>query len=308
MAFEATALRVLVASPSDTQAERQSITQAIVEWNDRNAEGIGVVLVPALWEISASPELGAAPQSIINRQLVDRTDVLVGTFWTRLGTPTDDGLSGTTEEIERLLDRGGRALVYFSNQPTAPDTVDPGQLAALIAYKQDLFRRGICGSYETVDELSRKLQNDLRSTVENMIESGALSTRGLPSGSSRALRDADFIASELRRLGATSASSYKVAVGHHQSNDLQLLMGTVREELVRLHGSLAALSSSAAEGELGTALVKLAEEAAEAERVQIFMDGGRSWRELVSRASSVLEEIQRLARAEWTIDPSGEGG
>jgi hypothetical protein len=52
-----------------------------------------------MWEISATPAAGDRPQAIINRQVVDQADILVGAFWTRLGTPAGRALSGTVEEM-----------------------------------------------------------------------------------------------------------------------------------------------------------------------------------------------------------------
>jgi hypothetical protein len=43
--------------------------------------------------------MGAPPQTIINQQVLDKFDLLVGVFWTRVGTSTENHLSGTIEEI-----------------------------------------------------------------------------------------------------------------------------------------------------------------------------------------------------------------
>lgn len=47
-------------------------------------------------------------------QLVDKCDMAVGVFWTRLGTPTDLAASGTVEEIERLGQADKIVMLYFS--------------------------------------------------------------------------------------------------------------------------------------------------------------------------------------------------
>src|SRR5690348_1735150 len=103
MAFNARVLQVLIASPSDVAAERQSLPIAIYEWNSLNAEAMGTVLLPVLWETHSTPEMGDRAQALVNRQVVDGCDILIGLFWTRLGSPTGDAESGTVEEIERFL-------------------------------------------------------------------------------------------------------------------------------------------------------------------------------------------------------------
>ena len=80
--------------------------------------------------------MGASAQTIINKQLLTKCDLLVGVFWTRIGTETEQYLSGTVEEIERHIAAGKPAMLYFSSQPVALDTVDPDQIARLKQFKE----------------------------------------------------------------------------------------------------------------------------------------------------------------------------
>ncbi len=143
MSYQVIAYRVLIASPSDTTEERTALVHAMHEWNDLNMAGFGVVLVPTLWEVSVSPELGERAQAIINRELVDESDILVGTFWTRLGTPTGDSRSGTVEEIDRFRAYGRPTLLYFSEQPVAPASIAPDQLQGVHDYRTEMSKHGL---------------------------------------------------------------------------------------------------------------------------------------------------------------------
>jgi hypothetical protein len=86
MAFESRVFQLLIASPSDVADERSVITDLVEEWNYANSRERGVVILPLAWETHTSPEMGAPPQTIINRQIVDECDLVVGVFWNRLGT------------------------------------------------------------------------------------------------------------------------------------------------------------------------------------------------------------------------------
>lgn len=167
MSFGATVLRVLIASPGDTAAARQVVREVIDDWNSLNAEESGVILLPVAWERDATPQMGDRPQGIINRQLVDVSDILVGTFWTRLGTPTSEAESGTTEEIERFIGEGKPVLLYFSNQPVAPDSVEQEQLSRLRDFRQSLESRGLYDNYADAMELWRKLPAALSRTIRD---------------------------------------------------------------------------------------------------------------------------------------------
>ena len=57
-------------------------------------------------------QLTTRTQSILNRQLVDEADIVVGLFHSRLGQPTSRGASGTAEEIDRSVERGVKVHVF----------------------------------------------------------------------------------------------------------------------------------------------------------------------------------------------------
>ena len=114
--------RALVASPSDCIHERRLIPEVIAEWNAVHSLSNAAVIEPVLWETHSRPDLGGRPQGIINKQLVANCDLLVGAFWTRLGTPTGEAVSGTAEEIEQFRGAGKPVLLYFSGTQLVPRT------------------------------------------------------------------------------------------------------------------------------------------------------------------------------------------
>jgi len=167
MPFSASVLRVLVASPFDTQDERELLRRVIREWNDDHTEDTGTVLLPILWETHSVPEMGGRPQAILNRQLVEKCDMLVGAFWTRLGTPTGEQPSGTVEEIRRSLEDGKPVLLYFSDQPAVPSTVDTAQFEALRAFRRQCDQEGLVKTYDSLDALERLVRRDLNRLVRD---------------------------------------------------------------------------------------------------------------------------------------------
>ena len=301
MPFNAVALRVLIASPSDTADSRRALVDAINEWNDLNSESLGVVLIPALWEISASPEMGDRPQAIINRQVVDRSDILIGTFWTRLGTPTGIDVSGTAEEISRMINRRAQVLIYFSNQPATPATLDPDQLRALMEYKGELQANGLCSEYETVGELAHRVQRDLRRTVERLTQEGSLapiSTSAMNRGNGNPPDLDESIRAELRRLAAVTDATLRPLIEGHDVDAVRRLMGNVAHHLTGLVGDIAAEDPEAPASERFQKLAALAETAGRLERFDVFLDGGKSWSELAVSAEQVVAGARTLANGD----------
>jgi len=124
----------MIASPGDVQRERDAVRDVLDEWNSVNGARRGIMLLPLGWETDIAPEMGDEPQKIINKRILKDADLLVGIFWTRLGTPTSGYASGAVEEIEEHLAAGRPAMLYFSAAPALLDSVDPQQYAALKAF------------------------------------------------------------------------------------------------------------------------------------------------------------------------------
>ncbi len=127
---------VLIASPADVSEERDVVTAAIHAWNAANYPTTGIMLNPVRWETHSFPESGDRPQAIVNRQIVDEGDFLIGIFGNRLGTPTGSAQSGTIEEIERFRKAGKHVALYFSTSDV-PRNADREQLAALEKYQRE---------------------------------------------------------------------------------------------------------------------------------------------------------------------------
>ena len=160
--------RILVASPSDCIHERKAIPEVIYSWNAMNSFQRSAILEPVLWETHAIPELGDRPQAIINKQLVEKCDILVGTFWTRLGTHTGKATSGTVEEIEEFRKAGKPVLLYFSSVPVVPESIDRKQYKALSNYKKQLEKEGIIFKYDSMTDLQEQFQMHLSEVVEKV--------------------------------------------------------------------------------------------------------------------------------------------
>lgn len=165
--------RILIASPSDCIKERFSIPEIIYSWNSVHSFHTGIILEPIMWETHVIPELGKPPQDIINKQIVDSCDFLIGAFWTRIGTATGDHVSGTAEEIDRLRKQGKKTLLYFSSAPVVPESIDAAQYKALMEYKKSLRGEGITFDYSNIGEFREMLQRHLSSLMAAITKESA---------------------------------------------------------------------------------------------------------------------------------------
>ncbi|MEV5049887.1 hypothetical protein AB0N20_36255 [Streptomyces griseoincarnatus] len=161
MALQTITLSVLIASPSDTASERNTVEDVIRSWNSDHTLRRKIHLLPLRWELGAVPMVGSKDaQQEINEQFADAADIVIALFNSRLGKATKRAASGTAEEILRARDRGAAVHVFFSEAPVPRDH-DQEQLAALKEFRSEMQENGLTGSYVSHDDLVSKVRRCL---------------------------------------------------------------------------------------------------------------------------------------------------
>jgi hypothetical protein len=161
---------LFLAGASDVETEQDVVKRVVGDWNAEHAEARGAYVNLTSWKDSAFPEAGAEPQAILNRQLVDSADIVVGIFWTRFGTPTNSAASGTEEEIQRSIAAGKKVMVYFSDNPIPPSQLDPVQYARIQDFKQRYSSNGLYWSVSSPDDFRDAFRKHLARAIGSLLE------------------------------------------------------------------------------------------------------------------------------------------
>jgi len=152
--------RVFIASPADMPEEREITARTINEWNDIHAIDELVVFLPVRWETHCTPQANVRPQDAINRELLANCDILLGMFWTRIGTATGVAESGTVEEVNEFVRSGKPTLLYFSTRPIDPNKIDIKQHRRLRLFKDETYRHALVGTFSDPADLRQRLLRD----------------------------------------------------------------------------------------------------------------------------------------------------
>jgi hypothetical protein len=166
MSYDAKVLEIIIASPSDVVREREVVREVIADWNAVNAREREIVLLPLGWDSHSSPELGTRPHQLINDRVLSRADLLVGIFWTRVGSPTGNAVSGTVEEIEEHVRANKPAMLYFSRVSIPPDQIDRGQHESLERFRSWAVAQGLVEVFNDLEELRKKFSRQLPITLQ----------------------------------------------------------------------------------------------------------------------------------------------
>lgn len=181
MSYQARVYNIMIASPSDVSQERQTIREAIFEWNYKHSHLNRMVLIPLGWETHAVPLLGEGQdrrgQKVINDMVLKNADVLVAIFKSRIGSPTGRSASGTIEEINIHRSLGKPVLRYFGKCISLHSVFLPfGKQAkhsrTVRAYKEECKKDGLIDEYGNVRELKEKFYGHLQLVANKIMETG----------------------------------------------------------------------------------------------------------------------------------------
>ncbi|WP_267643356.1 methyltransferase domain-containing protein [Haloarchaeobius amylolyticus] len=171
MPTKATVYRALIASPADVQEERNATREVIMQWNAAHSRQQGVYIEPVLYETHVAKDLGDSPQDIIGRQLYDHCDLVIGVFWSRIGTATENAEGGAVEEVETLaFDEGKPGIVGFSQRDIPRDQLDVEQIQKLERFQEKCRNEGLFFTYQTTEEFKNQLSQELANTMNHLLE------------------------------------------------------------------------------------------------------------------------------------------
>ncbi len=164
--FQADVYKVMIGAPSDIQEEINIAINAIYHWNHIHAEKQKTMLLPLHWSISAYPAIGQHPQKVINQQVVNKSDLLICIFGAKLGTPTNDYVSGSVEEIEEHIKVGKPVMIFFKNILSLND-IDIEQVSRLREFKNAIGEKALYADYNDIDDFERILSDKLSLCVND---------------------------------------------------------------------------------------------------------------------------------------------
>jgi len=161
MSYIAQVYNVMIASPSDVARERKLARDIIYDWNTINSYSKKICLLPLGWEHDSSPEMGNRAQDILNKQILEKSDLLIGIFWTRIGSPTGEEISGTVEEINKHITADKPTMLYFSDIPVIPTRFNQDQYEKLQNFRKECLNKGLVESYTKIADFESKLMRQL---------------------------------------------------------------------------------------------------------------------------------------------------
>lgn len=160
--YNANVYQIMIGAPSDIKEEIQMACETINHWNALNSEQYKIVLLPLHWSINSYPSAGNRPQHFLNQQLVEKSDLLICIFGTRIGTPTGKDVSGTVEEFKEHVKAGKNVMMFFKDRAENISSLDLQQLKQLNAFKQSIKESVLWWEYKEAEDFRDLLFSKLQ--------------------------------------------------------------------------------------------------------------------------------------------------
>lgn len=164
--FAANTYRIMIGCPGDIREEIDMAIRVINRWTILHAEQYAAVLLPIHWTTSSYPEHGAHPQTLLNGQLVSKSDMLIGIFGARIGSPTDNSMSGTVEEIEEHIKAEKPVMLFFRRQNDT-SSIPASEIEKLQAFKTKVKNHYLYGEYDSPESFEATFSNALELFLAN---------------------------------------------------------------------------------------------------------------------------------------------
>ncbi len=149
-------VRVIVVSPGDVKSERDTLPNVLDELNRGLAGYLELRLELWRWETDSYPGFHPeGPQGLIDEIMeIEDSDIVIGIFWKRFGTPVYDADSGTEHELRKAWtawnrNRRPQIMMYFNEKPYSPTTAtELDQWKAVIEFKKQLPKEVMRWAYK----------------------------------------------------------------------------------------------------------------------------------------------------------------
>jgi len=156
--------KCFIASPSDTQTERDICDNVFSEINKSIGQHFNFRLEALKWETNTFPSFGQDGQDVINTQIGSDYDIFIGIMWKKFGTKTPRAESGTEEEFNIAYKKwfemkSNNIMIYFNNAAINIDEIEEEEITKVKNFKKTVSELGgLYCKYDGIEDFKKKLK------------------------------------------------------------------------------------------------------------------------------------------------------
>ncbi|MCF8258134.1 MAG: DUF4062 domain-containing protein [Flavobacteriales bacterium] len=212
---------IFLASPGDTEAERQAAEEVVDEINKSIGSRDNFRLELLKWENDTYPAIGEDGQDVINKQIGSNYQIFVGLMWKKFGSPTKRAGSGTEEEFELAYERYTKKhdiqIMFYFNTAPIPQDADLMQAQKVKDFKKKIEGLGAYHKpFDSSKDFEKKLRMDLTRYVKDVLKQESEEVEALPTSASRQ------VIPEIKESFRTFLNDLEASFAHSKVDGLNL--------------------------------------------------------------------------------------
>lgn len=158
---------IFIGSPGDVVRYKDKIEHLIELEGSTICEN--VIIKSYRYENDAPVTSYKKPQDIINEEVLEKCDILIALFHSKIGTPTVNYRSGTIEEVEYFLKRKKPVIFYFIDELIHPSEITESTLTVQ-KIKQEYGAEHTYRTINGIEEINKYLTIDLKYNIETLLK------------------------------------------------------------------------------------------------------------------------------------------
>ncbi len=182
--MKAEIVKIIVASPGDVQEERDHVHKVAAELNRTFFQDRALRLEVVRWETEVFPSFHPeGPQGLIDSIInIQDSDLFVGIFWKRFGSPAHDAKPDAEQEFREAYEawkKNGRPqiMIYFNEESIDSPTLEQaGELFQLLRFKSEMPEEALWWRYKG----EREFESVFRQHLTQFILQREKEDRGAP--------------------------------------------------------------------------------------------------------------------------------
>jgi hypothetical protein len=164
---------LFIASPGDVAPERKAIDKVLADYNSGEGKLKRITLEAFKWERDAfaSLHVDGAQGAIDEQARIEDRDLLIGIFWTRFGTETASGETGTEHELRKAFEswkqfETPQIMLFFKEAAYhCKSKSDTDQWGRVLEFARQLPREFLTTPFTSAPDFTRKLKEQLPKMV-----------------------------------------------------------------------------------------------------------------------------------------------
>ncbi|MDR3051596.1 MAG: hypothetical protein LBU67_07730 [Oscillospiraceae bacterium] len=140
-------VNIAICNPTDVDSLSAAVRSMLYEYSANTARKYGMAVYPKDWKNDANQGIDTTVQTVLDKQIIDRSLAGIFIFGDTLGREPDT-VTATCHELERMIKQNKRVFVYFRKPRSNYTPLEIPAYYKTQEFKKNYGKKGFYGEYD----------------------------------------------------------------------------------------------------------------------------------------------------------------